>query len=392
MDVGFRQAGFRILWANDIDKAAVETYRRNLGGHIVPGDVNDHIPALRQYRGVDCLFGGPPCQGFSVAGKMALDDPRSQLVKSYMRAVEGVRPRSFVMENVKALGTLAKFGEVRDDLRSYADRLGYRTELVMLNARHFGVPQARERVFFVGFQRADRIAFDLRAKRYVRPERSTLQAIRRLGVQGTERNPKTCNAVVTIAATPVLRKSPYAGMMFNGLGRPLNPHAPCATLPASMGGNKTPIIDEHQYYGDGESWVESYHRHLMRGGQPYAMNDAPPHIRRLTLEEARLLHTFPDGYDFAGGSRRSTGRSATRCPATSPSRSRGPPSMCCARRRSRTRRQIAFPCSSPPPDRDRLPSEPRRGNSAASSLLTTLVCGKSGAGDGFEPSNPTLAT
>jgi DNA (cytosine-5)-methyltransferase 1 len=301
MDVGFRRAGFQILWANDFDKAAVETYRRNIGDHIVHGDVNAYIDNLEEYRGVDCLFGGPPCQGFSVAGKMALDDPRSQLVKSYMRAVEVVKPRAFVMENVKALGTLSKFKQVRDELRSYANQLGYQTELVIFNAKNFGVPQARERVFFVGFQRAERIEFDRRAKRYFRPEVSTLQAIRHLGIQGTERNPKTCNAVVTIAERPVLRKSPYAGMMFNGLGRPLNPNAPCATLPASMGGNKTPIIDERQFYGDGESWVEAYHAHLMQGGKSYGMNDTPPHIRRLTLEEARILHTFPEGYDFAGG-------------------------------------------------------------------------------------------
>ena len=301
MDVGFRRAGFEILWANDFDKAAVETYRRNLGEHIVHGDVNDYIPQLHQYRGADCLFGGPPCQGFSVAGKMALDDPRSQLVKSYMRAVEVVRPRCFVMENVKALGTLSKFKQVRDELRSYANRLGYQTELVIFNAKNFGVPQARERVFFVGFQHAERIEFDRRAKSYFKPEVSTLQAIQHLGVQGTERNPKTCNAVVTIAERPVLRKSPYAGMMFNGLGRPLNPNVPCATLPASMGGNKTPIIDERQFYGDGASWVESYHAHLMQGGKSYGMNDTPSHIRRLTLEEARILHTFPEGYDFAGG-------------------------------------------------------------------------------------------
>lgn len=301
MDVGFRRAGFDILWANDFDKAAAETYRRNIGDHIVCGDINDYIPSLNQYRGVDCLFGGPPCQGFSVAGKMALDDPRSQLVKSYMRAVETVRPRAFVMENVKALGTLLKFKQVRDELRSYADRLGYHTELVIFNAKNFGVPQARERVFFVGFQRTQQIEFDHRARRYFRPEVSTIQAIGHLGVEGTERNPKTCNAVVTIAERPVLRKSPYAGMMFNGLGRPLNPNVPCATLPASMGGNKTPIIDERHYYGDGQSWVEEYHRHLMQGGKSYGMRDTPPHIRRLTLEEARILHTFPDGYDFAGG-------------------------------------------------------------------------------------------
>jgi DNA (cytosine-5)-methyltransferase 1 len=301
MDIGFRRAGFEILWANDFDKAAVETYRRNIGDHIALGDVNEFIPGLRKYNEVDCLFGGPPCQGFSVAGKMALDDPRSQLVKSFLGAVEVVRPRAFVMENVKALGTLSKFKQVRDELRAYANRLGYHTELVIFNSKNFGVPQARERVFFVGFRDVSRIDFEDRAKHFFKPEVTTLQAIGHLGVEGTEQNPKTCNAVVTIAERPVLRKSPYAGMMFNGLGRPLNPNAPCATLPASMGGNKTPIIDERQYYGDGESWVESYHAHLMGGGTPYGMRDTPSYIRRLTLEEARILHTFPDGYDFAGG-------------------------------------------------------------------------------------------
>lgn len=301
MDVGFKQAGFRIEWANDFDKAAVETYKRNIGDHITHGDVNEYIDGMAKFKGVDCLFGGPPCQGFSVAGKMALDDPRSQLVKSYMRAVEVVQPRCFVMENVKALGTLTKFKQVRDELRSYAAQLGYRTELLIFNAKNFGVPQARERVFFVGFKREENIEFDKRAERYFKPHVSTLEAIRHLGPQGTEKNPKTCNAVVTIAERPVMRRSPYAGMMFNGLGRPLNPAVPCATLPASMGGNKTPIIDERQFYGDGKSWVEEYHAHLMAGGSSFGMHDTPDYIRRLTLEEARILHTFPEGYDFAGG-------------------------------------------------------------------------------------------
>lgn len=301
MDVGFRRAGFDILWANDLDKAATETYRRNLGDHIVWGDIEDHIADLSRFQRVDCVFGGPPCQGFSVAGKMAQDDPRSQLVRSFMRAVEIVRPRAFVMENVKALGTLAKFKPIRESLRDSARRLGYRTELHILNAKDFGVPQSRERLFLVGFLDADTIAFDSRIRAHHRPPVSTLEALRRTGPQGTDANPKTCNAVVTIAERPVLRRSPYAGMMFNGLGRPLNPHAPCATLPASMGGNKTPIIDERQFFGDGTSWVEAYHAHLMAGGRPYGVHDAPPHIRRLTLEEARILHTFPEGYDFAGG-------------------------------------------------------------------------------------------
>jgi DNA (cytosine-5)-methyltransferase 1 len=205
------------------------------------------------------------------------------------------------MENVKALGTLSKFRQVRDELREYANKLGYHTELHVFNAKNFGVPQARERVFFVGFSDANSIQFDMRAKKYFKPEVTTLEALQHLGPQGTEKNPKTCNALVTIAERPVMRRSPYAGMIFNGLGRPLNPHAPCATLPASMGGNKTPIIDERQFFGDGESWVEQYHGHLSAGGASYGMRDTPDYIRRLTLEEARILHSFPEGYDFAGG-------------------------------------------------------------------------------------------
>lgn len=301
MDIGFINAGFDILWANDFDKVAAESYSKNIGNHIVHGDINEHLDGLVKFKDIDILFGGPPCQGFSVAGKMALDDPRSQLVKSFMKAVEIVNPRVFVMENVKALGTLSKFEQVRNELRNYAHKLGYNTELVLLNAKNYGVAQSRERIFFVGFKTDNQILFNLRSKTFFKKQVSTLEAIKHLGPQGSDNNPKTCNAVVTIAERPVLRKSPYAGMLFNGLGRPLNPHQPCATLPASMGGNKTPIIDERHYYGDGISWVEDYHRHLHSGGKPYDMFDTPDYIRRLTLEEARILHSFPQNYVFSGG-------------------------------------------------------------------------------------------
>ena len=100
MDVGFSAAGFDVVWANDFDKDACATYRENFGGHVVCGDINEHIPALAKFADVDCLFGGPPCQGFSVAGKMDPSDERSQLVMSFMQAVDAVRPKSFVMDSV----------------------------------------------------------------------------------------------------------------------------------------------------------------------------------------------------------------------------------------------------------------------------------------------------
>jgi DNA (cytosine-5)-methyltransferase 1 len=80
-------------------------------------------------------------------------------------------------------------------------------------------------------------------------------------------------------------------MLFNGQGRPLNLDAPAATLPATMGGNRTPIIDQHQLEQGGESWVIGYHSHLWSGGAPCTA--IPRRLRRLTVEEAAAIQTFP---------------------------------------------------------------------------------------------------
>jgi DNA (cytosine-5)-methyltransferase 1 len=105
-------------------------------------------------------------------------------------------------------------------------------------------------------------------------------------------------AKVTPAKKPVLRRSPFAGMLFNGQGRPLNLDAPAPTLPASMGGNRTPIVDQHQLENGGECWVVGYHEHLWNGGAPYER--IPKRLRRLTLEECTAIQTFPSNYEWAG--------------------------------------------------------------------------------------------
>jgi DNA (cytosine-5)-methyltransferase 1 len=73
---------------------------------------------------------------------------------------------------------------------------------------------------------------------------------------------------------------------------------PAPTLPASMGGNKTPIIDQHQLDSGAEPWVVEYHAHLWRGGEPW--KQAPPRLRRITVEEAAAIQTFPAGMTWAG--------------------------------------------------------------------------------------------
>lgn len=301
MDVGFKAAGFEVVLANEIDNHAIKTFRVNHSEtEMLEGDIESFMDEFCSYSGVDVVFGGPPCQGFSVAGKMDPDDSRSKLIFSFCSVIERVKPKAFVMENVKALGVLTKFEEVRNSLMSRFRNAGYTVTMHILNAKEFGVPQSRERVFFIGV--LDEIAqISASSFRRYRKDAPTLRDILLpLGRPGSKNNERICNAKVTLAAKPVLRKSPYAGMLFNGQGRPLNPDGWASTLPASMGGNRTPIIDDKHLYDGDASWVEEYHRHLMKGGKPKGVHDAPSYLRRLTIDEAALLQTFPQKYVWMG--------------------------------------------------------------------------------------------
>ncbi len=301
MDVGFESAGFNVEWANDVNEAACRTYQRNHRGKIECGPIEAFMPSLRRFEGVDLLFGGPPCQGFSVAGKMDAKDPRSQLIWRYFDVVEIVRPEAFVIENVKALAALEKFSRLRQEMFRRCADLGYDFCIVILNSSAFGVPQSRERMFLIASRarRNVRHAANLFFRHTSRPP-TVRQILVELGPAGSAANKRICRAKITIASKPVMRRSPYAGMLFNGQGRPLNPDGFSSTLHASMGGNKTPIIDENHVYQGKPSWIEEYHRHLMNGGEPLPFEAAPPFLRRLTVDEALRLQTFPDDYDFAG--------------------------------------------------------------------------------------------
>src|SRR3989344_5062499 len=162
MDVGFSRAGFDVVWANEINNDACETYRLNHAGHIECGDIRNFIDKLGSHKDIDLVFGGPPCQGFSVAGKMDPNDERSQLIFSFMDVVEKVKPKAFVLENVKALAVLDKWAPVRNSLFERARALGYDfVELVLLNATEYGVPQKRERMFFIGIKGVSKISKNL---------------------------------------------------------------------------------------------------------------------------------------------------------------------------------------------------------------------------------------
>jgi DNA (cytosine-5)-methyltransferase 1 len=294
LDQGFTEAGFDLVWANEIDPWACDTYRRHIGDHIVCGDVLEAAPP----EGVeaDVVIGGPPCQGFSVIGKMDEHDPRSRHVFHFLDVVEAMDAKAFVMENVKALGVNPRWAPVRRSLIDRAERLGFEVELHILNAADFGVPQSRERMFLIGIRDGKPPALEPTTAGSPQTVREALEALPRYGEPG---NDGIIKAKVRPASRPVMRPTAFRGsLLFNGSGRPLHLDSPAKTLPASMGGNATPIIDQEELEHGAEPWVVAYHRRLVDGGKP--LKRAPKRLRRITVEEAAALQSFPIGWEFSG--------------------------------------------------------------------------------------------
>jgi DNA (cytosine-5)-methyltransferase 1 len=157
LDLGFKMAGHKIIWANDIYSDAVETYRINLGNHIVCKDIlavnSNDVPNC------DIVIGGFPCQGFSVANtKRNINDERNQLYKQLLRIIEAKMPKFFLAENVKGIMSLNK-GKALEMIISDFTSIGYNVQAHLLNAANFGVPQLRQRVFIVGVRKNIKFTF-----------------------------------------------------------------------------------------------------------------------------------------------------------------------------------------------------------------------------------------
>ena len=149
MDLGFKQAGFDIVWANDFDKDCVITYRKNLGNHIVLGDIKD-VKSEDIPNNPDVVIGGFPCQGFSINNKKrSMEDERNHLYKEMLRIIKDKQPKYFVAENVKGILSLEK-GKVIELIVNDFKKIGYDVDYQLLTASDYGVPQNRQRVFIIG--------------------------------------------------------------------------------------------------------------------------------------------------------------------------------------------------------------------------------------------------
>ncbi len=161
MSLGFEEAGFNVVAAFELDELHVEYHTKNFPlCHTVEADISQLTGAdVRRLgelgdRQIDVLFGGSPCQGFSLIGRRDHGDPRSKLLFDFARLVDELKPKYFVVENVAGL-LLGKAKRFYDDFVALVTAAEYSVcEPWLLTATDFGVPQRRKRVFIVGYQRS----------------------------------------------------------------------------------------------------------------------------------------------------------------------------------------------------------------------------------------------
>lgn len=183
LDIGLGKAGLNVVIGQDFEPSCVETMRAN-GHNVLGGDIRDVKPeTLLEMTGLNVgepfmICGGPPCQPFSTAGKrLGINDPRGSLFMDFIRIIDYIRPRFFVMENVKGIISSPlkhvpekesvkddpeqKLGTVLDVILSEFNKLGYKTVYGVLDAVNYGVPQFRERFVLIGSRDSEDIFLPL---------------------------------------------------------------------------------------------------------------------------------------------------------------------------------------------------------------------------------------
>ena len=162
LSLGFIQEGFNIALANDIEDVCIHTYTYNHpelpSKHVIQGDIRTIVENVQDYivGDIDVVIGGPPCQGFSEANRQRIiDDPRNELYKYFVKAVECIAPKFVVMENVK--GMLKVADQVVEDYENLViERSGkqyrYKATYRVLNSHNFCVAQSRERLIYIAIR------------------------------------------------------------------------------------------------------------------------------------------------------------------------------------------------------------------------------------------------
>jgi DNA (cytosine-5)-methyltransferase 1 len=279
--LGYSMAGYRELLAVEWDAHAVECFRLNFPdvpvyhGDIAKLSVEECLELAKIQPGeLDVFDGSPPCQGFSTAGRRQIDDPRNQLFREYVRLLQGLRPRAFVMENVSGMvkGNMRLlFVEILQTLKG----CGYRVEARLLNAMYFGVPQARERMIFVGVRE------DLEAPP-AHPDAETDPMSMRDAISDLETAPDELTPAITgkyVDYLPMVRQ----GQSSYDYDRTMN---------GKVSGKQNLL---RGYYDR-----PSYTLPKINTGKGYATLLHPTQPRSLSITEAKRIGSFPESFSLVG--------------------------------------------------------------------------------------------
>lgn len=280
MDLGFYQEGFDIIWANDIDPKACETYKRNIGEHIVVGDITkidyNDIPEC------DVLLGGFPCQDFSMIWKRGgINTERGNLYRNFVDLVDIKKPKVFLAENVKGLLSANKGKAIEQIVSDFANTgdFGYNITVNVINFADYGTPQLRERVLIIGTRKDIKERFSIPKPTHT-PEnyvssREALKDVENVKFNNEHQNilSSTKEKLKLIPAggnfSDIPKSSPhYVKGMISHVYRRLHPDKPSTTIIAAGGGG---------------TW--GYHF------------DEP---RPLTNRERARLFGYPDDFAFVG--------------------------------------------------------------------------------------------
>lgn len=280
MDLGFHQAGFNIKWANDIEQRACETYAKNIGNHIVCGDITQMD--YSQIPDADLILGGFPCQDFSMIWKRGgITTDRGNLYQNFVEIVSQKQPLMFVAENVKGILTANKKKAIQQIIKDFSETgdYGYNTTAHLINFADYGVAQLRERVLIIGVRKDLDAFFDIPAptrdsNNYL-SSKEALKGVNKVKYNNEHQNiqPNTIEKLKLIPPggnfTDIPKSSPhYVKGMISHVYRRLHPNKPSTTIIAAGGGG---------------TW--GYHF------------DEP---RPLTNRERARLFGYPDDFVFEG--------------------------------------------------------------------------------------------
>jgi DNA (cytosine-5)-methyltransferase 1 len=285
LDLGFHQEGYDILWANDHDKWAVETYKHNLGNVITEKDIEKVDPYKdKTIPECDLILGGFPCQDFSMIWKRpGLNGERGGLYKSFLRFVDAKKPKAFVAENVKGLLSANNSRAIKQILHDFSNiSPGYLVKPKLYNFADYGVPQFRERILIVGIRIDTGYEFNHpkpthgpKAGKPYFTAGEALKGVEKIKLNNEKMNisPKTIKMLKLIPEggnfTDIPPNHPlYVKGMISHVYRRINRNEPSKTIIAAGGGG---------------TWGYHY-----------------PEPRPLTNRERARLQTFPDNFEFYG--------------------------------------------------------------------------------------------